>query len=130
MSIPSHPTRRTVLIGAAGAGLASMTPATAMGASAGVSSAVAATMPAHRGARDLVAYVGSRTTRQRNARGAGITVWRVPATGRSWELLQTVVADDNDPNTPTPEDALRSMVRRLRLIPMASRNSSVRTPSG
>lgn len=106
MSIPSLPTRRTVLIGAAGAGLASMTPAMPPVTLAGPSSAAAATMPAGRASRDLVAYVGSRTTRQRNARGAGITVWRVPATGRSWELLQTVVADDNDPNTPTPEDAL------------------------
>ncbi|MER7559555.1 lactonase family protein [Nocardioides sp. NPDC126508] len=94
MSNPSRPSRRTVLMGAAGAGLASMSPA------------VAAAVPPRRAARDLVAYVGSRTTRQRNARGAGITVWRVPATGRGWELLQTVAADDNDSSTPTPDDAI------------------------
>ncbi|NNJ14671.1 beta-propeller fold lactonase family protein [Pseudomonas putida CSV86] len=37
-----------------------------------------------------IVYVGSRTTRERNARGAGITVYRHdPQTGRS-ELVQTV----------------------------------------
>ncbi|MFG2964900.1 lactonase family protein [Streptomyces sp. NPDC048288] len=46
------------------------------------------------------AYVGSRTTTQRNARGVGITVWRVDPGQDSWELLQTVPADDGDPTTP------------------------------
>ncbi|MFF2317800.1 lactonase family protein [Arthrobacter sp. NPDC058097] len=41
-----------------------------------------------------LAYVGSRTTAARDARGAGITVWRVSSSGSDWELLQTVTADD------------------------------------
>ncbi|CAI3797677.1 hypothetical protein DBADOPDK_01840 [Pseudomonas sp. MM223] len=37
-----------------------------------------------------IVYVGSRTTRERNARGAGITIYRHdPQTGRS-ELIQTI----------------------------------------
>jgi 6-phosphogluconolactonase len=80
---------------------------------AGISSVALATPPAaadltargvHAG-RSLLAYVGSRTTRQRNARGEGITVWRV-APDRDWELLQTVRADDADESTPTPGDAI------------------------
>jgi 6-phosphogluconolactonase len=48
----------------------------------------------------LVAYVGSRTTRERNARGHGITVWRVDQRAGSWEQIQLVEADDGDPATP------------------------------
>ena len=91
-------TRRSVLIGAAaaGAGVTGISPA-----------ASASATRARHPRRELLAYVGSRTTRQRNARGAGITVWKVPAGhGRPWELLQTVAADDNDPATPTPADAV------------------------
>jgi 6-phosphogluconolactonase (cycloisomerase 2 family) len=36
-----------------------------------------------------MAYVGSRTTRERNARGDGITVWHVGPTG-AWTPVQTV----------------------------------------
>jgi 6-phosphogluconolactonase len=94
---PFTPTRRSlVLAAAAGAGAASL-----------ASPAVAASARASHPRRDLFAYVGSRTTRQRNARGTGITVWRVPAGhGGQWQLLQTVAADDNDPATPTPSGAI------------------------
>lgn len=38
----------------------------------------------------MFAYVGSRTTRERNARGDGITVWRVDETTGDLSLVQTV----------------------------------------
>lgn len=38
----------------------------------------------------MFAYVGSRTTRERNARGDGITVWRVDDTTGDLALVQTV----------------------------------------
>ena len=38
----------------------------------------------------MFAYVGSRTTRERNARGDGITVWSVDATSGDLTLVQTV----------------------------------------
>jgi 6-phosphogluconolactonase len=47
----------------------------------------------------LIAYVGSRTTRERNARGRGITVWRVDQRTGSWEQIQLVEAEDGDPAT-------------------------------
>lgn len=95
------PTRRTIVLGAAAAAVGSSSLATvAPGAAAREVRSAART------GRPLIAYVGSRTTRQRNARGVGITVWRVPADGKPWELLQTVAADDNDPATPTPEGAV------------------------
>lgn len=50
-------------------------------------------------ARTEFAYVGSRTTKARNARGTGITVWRVNGP-RPWEQIQTLPADDGDPGTP------------------------------
>jgi 6-phosphogluconolactonase len=52
----------------------------------------------------LIAYVGCRTTKARNAIGKGITVWRVGRGG--WEPLQLVDAEDDDPSTPTPPDAI------------------------
>ena len=36
------------------------------------------------------AYVGSRTTRERNARGAGLTVWAVAQDASKWDLVQTL----------------------------------------
>ncbi|RSM68241.1 6-phosphogluconolactonase [Actinoplanes sp. ATCC 53533] len=54
---------------------------------------------AQAGARSEFAYVGSRTTKARNARGTGITVWRVNGP-RPWEQIQTLPADDGDPGTP------------------------------
>ncbi len=42
----------------------------------------------------MFAYVGSRTTRQRDARGDGITVFRVPPDG-PWEPVQVVGGPDN-----------------------------------
>lgn len=42
------------------------------------------------GVRALYAYVGSRTTRERNARGEGITVWRVDARSGALERVQRV----------------------------------------
>jgi 6-phosphogluconolactonase len=85
-------TRRTALAGAGGLLAASQLSV--------------ASVAAERG-RELIAYVGSRTTRQRNARGVGITVWRVPSrSGAEWQLLQTIVADDGDPTTPAPSRAI------------------------
>ena len=40
--------------------------------------------------RPLIAYVGSFTTPERKARGAGITVWRVDPQSGAWSHLQTV----------------------------------------
>lgn len=37
-----------------------------------------------------LAYVGCRTTRERNARGDGIAVYRVPAGAEAWECVQVV----------------------------------------
>jgi 6-phosphogluconolactonase len=74
--------RRSILIGAAAAALTPTLP-TAAPAWAGSS----------KGAAQL-AYVGSRTTAARDARGDGITVWSVPGDGSAWQKVQTVVADD------------------------------------
>jgi len=52
----------------------------------------------------VIAYVGSRTTKTFNSTGRGITVWRVSRGG--WEQIQLVTADDGDPSTPTPPDAI------------------------
>src|SRR5262249_44465062 len=38
----------------------------------------------------LIAYVGSFTTPERKARGAGITVWRIDPGSGAWSHLQTV----------------------------------------
>ncbi len=38
----------------------------------------------------LIAYVGSRTTRERNARGEGIGVYRVDAASGALERIQLV----------------------------------------
>lgn len=64
---------------------------------------VATASPADAGSprrRFRYAYVGSRTTKARNARGAGITVWRIDARTTRWDLIQTVPADDGDNTTP------------------------------
>jgi 6-phosphogluconolactonase len=42
------------------------------------------------GVNDMYAYVGSRTTRERNARGKGISVLRLDEAQRDFELVQTV----------------------------------------
>jgi 6-phosphogluconolactonase (cycloisomerase 2 family) len=42
-------------------------------------------MPAH-----LTVYVGSFTTAERKARGAGITVWRIDVASGAWRLVQTI----------------------------------------
>jgi 6-phosphogluconolactonase len=72
--MPPTLSRRSVLLGS-GAGL--------IGAAAG-------------SPRPRFAYVGSRTKRAGNARGAGITVWRTADPARPWELVQSVPADDGD----------------------------------
>lgn len=36
------------------------------------------------------AYVGSRTTRARNARGDGLTVWRIDSDQTTWSVVQTL----------------------------------------
>jgi len=41
------------------------------------------------------AYVGCRTTKARNARGKGISVYRVPGVGQRWELVEIVEGLDN-----------------------------------
>jgi 6-phosphogluconolactonase (cycloisomerase 2 family) len=41
-----------------------------------------------------LAYVGSRTTAARDARGEGITVWSAPADGSAWQRVQALVADN------------------------------------
>ncbi len=38
----------------------------------------------------MLAYVGCRTTRERNARGDGIQVFRVGAAGEAWDLVQSL----------------------------------------
>ena len=48
-------------------------------------------------AREVYAYVGSRTTRERNARGEGISVYRVTLADGSLELVQ-LVADLVNPS--------------------------------
>ncbi|HEX6352100.1 lactonase family protein [Actinophytocola sp.] len=55
-------------------------------------------------AAPLIAYVGCRTTKLRNASGKGITVWRVGRDG--WEQIQLVEAEDDDPTTPHGPDAI------------------------
>jgi len=84
---PPQVPRRTVLAGAAATGALLAT-------GAGTAYAEASS------SKRLIAYVGSRTTAARNARGAGITVWEVGNDGRDWTLLQTVAADDANPDTP------------------------------
>lgn len=41
-------------------------------------------------APNMLAFVGSRTTRERSARGAGLSVYEVDASCSSWRLVQTV----------------------------------------
>ena len=74
--------RRSILVGVAAAAL---TPT--------LSTAAPAWAGSSRNAAQL-AYVGSRTTAARDARGDGITVWSVPAEGSAWQPIQTIVADD------------------------------------
>uniref|UniRef100_UPI003F4979F5 lactonase family protein n=1 Tax=Cupriavidus yeoncheonensis TaxID=1462994 RepID=UPI003F4979F5 len=45
--------------------------------------------------KPVFAYVGCRTTKARNARGKGISVYRVRSAGRPWELVQVVEGLDN-----------------------------------
>ena len=46
-------------------------------------------------AQSYFAYVGCYTTPQRQARGKGISVFRVSERGRQWSLVQTIAAGDN-----------------------------------
>jgi 6-phosphogluconolactonase len=86
--------RRTILTGAAAGSAVLMTGLQPEAAVAGTR-------------RDrLIAYIGSRTTVARNARGVGITVWRVGSDGRPWQLIQTVPADDGNPDTDAPAGAI------------------------
>ncbi|WP_329544392.1 lactonase family protein [Streptomyces sp. NBC_01356] len=99
----SHlPSRRTVLLASAGSTFALA--GAAPGAAAATDASAVSVSRGH--ARVQYAYVGSRTTKARNARGVGITVWRVGPGWDSWDLLQTVPADDGDPSTPTPAGAI------------------------
>jgi 6-phosphogluconolactonase (cycloisomerase 2 family) len=47
-------------------------------------------LPGSQEPKPWLAFVGSRTTRERNARGAGLSVYAVDKAGERWELLQTV----------------------------------------
>jgi 6-phosphogluconolactonase len=90
----SRLSRRSLLVGT---GAAVVT--TAVGASP-VSAAVRGGPSQQGGGDPMYAYVGSRTTEERNARGVGITVWRVDPREADWQLLQTVTADDGNDSTP------------------------------
>lgn len=52
-------------------------------------------MAASHYARNTLAYVGCRTTRERNARGDGIGVFRVGAPGAPWERMQLLQIQPN-----------------------------------
>jgi 6-phosphogluconolactonase (cycloisomerase 2 family) len=94
--------RRGLIIGSAAVAITTVLPSVADAASADPRQVPAAAADtARQGRHGLIAYVGSRTTAARNARGAGITTWRVPPNGAPWQLLQTIPADDGDINTPT-----------------------------
>lgn len=77
-------TRRRVLLGGSVA-LAAATGAGSAGAAANVGSAK---QTAPDGRSSYLAYTGCRTTRERNARGDGINVYRVEAATGRWEHLQ------------------------------------------
>jgi 6-phosphogluconolactonase (cycloisomerase 2 family) len=68
---------------AGGVGLASLGPALA--GSTPVNGAIAMSQPSA-----FLAYVGSRTTRERNARGDGINVYRVDAKTAQWTHVQLI----------------------------------------
>jgi 6-phosphogluconolactonase len=111
------PSRRTVLLATAGS-----TPFSAAIAPSATAATHASASAAPRGPSPVqYAYVGSRTTKQRNARGAGITVWRVGPSQDAWEPLQTVPADDGDPATPTPTGAIPVNPSFLTLNPEGTR---------
>jgi 6-phosphogluconolactonase len=78
-----EPTRRRVLLGGS----------VALAAATGVESSAAATAPGPAraggsGSGSYFAYTGCRTSRERNARGDGINVYRVDAVSGRWEHLQ------------------------------------------
>src|SRR4051794_31187854 len=78
-----EPTRRRVLLGGS----------VALAAATGVTSASAApgsapTRTGESGSGAYFAYTGCRTTRERNARGDGINVYRVDAATGRWEHVQ------------------------------------------
>jgi 6-phosphogluconolactonase len=82
----SEPTRRTCLKGVAGFALAALGGLHQAAHAAKPDEATVAALTGEPGA--MLAYVGSRTTKERNARGEGINVYRVdPATG-SWTHVQ------------------------------------------
>lgn len=99
------PSRRTVLLASAGSTLA-LAPTVTAASAAAAATDTRAPAGSRRPTPVQYAYVGSRTTKERNARGVGITVWRVDPGRRSWDLLQTVPADDGNPATPTPAGAI------------------------
>jgi 6-phosphogluconolactonase len=96
-TLPHPLTRRSLLVGSGiGAFVGPMgSPAEAAGPSGPTGTGI------------QYAYVGSRTLKARNARGAGITVWRIDRAGQ-WELLQTVPAEDGDDTTPPPANGIPS----------------------
>jgi 6-phosphogluconolactonase len=53
-----------------------------------------------------VAYVGSWTTVEREASGAGLSVYRLDQQTARWSPLQTLAADDGNPATPERPGAL------------------------
>src|SRR5687768_3250807 len=88
----SEPTRRACLKGAAGFALAALggldqvAQAATMPGAAIPGETVAALPTGEPGT--LFAYVGSRTTKERNARGEGINVYRVDPAAGTWTHVQ------------------------------------------
>ena len=64
---------------------------------AGAAMASLSSLGPHAATRETAefAYVGCRTTKARNARGKGISVYRVAGVGQSWELVQIVEGLDS-----------------------------------
>jgi 6-phosphogluconolactonase (cycloisomerase 2 family) len=98
-----EPTRRRVLLGGS----------VALAAASGVGSANAAagSGPAQTGASGsgfYFAYTGCRTTRERNARGDGINVYRVEAATGHWEHVQ-LLGDLVNPSFLTLDAAKRTL---------------------
>jgi 6-phosphogluconolactonase (cycloisomerase 2 family) len=83
----------------------------------------------------LLAYVGCRTSPERGGKGRGISVWRVPAAGGAWQLVQEVpdvfnpsyLAFDRTRRTLYAVHADRSDVTAWRIDPATSHLSFLNT---
>lgn len=101
--IRSDPIRRRVLLGGSVA-FAAATGVTAAGAASGSGPAQAGWS----GSASYLAYTGCRTSRERNARGDGINVYRVDAASGRWEHVQ-LLADLVNPSFLTLDAAKRTL---------------------